>query len=198
MIDPKFTRGPYLLFLSDDGGRTALMETAPVLAADWYDVQVKTGECSEKGSGAFSYIVVPQQWAVAAPSMLAVAAEILAAVTGGQKLDAMLAEDPLVEKLQAAFNFAQVKATLGKDDAMWWRLLVVEGDVEPDLRPTKYPNYDAVLAAAAQQRADHGDDDGLFPVAFDARGVLIKIDSFGGGEMQDAVAKYTHERDRMP
>jgi hypothetical protein len=63
-------------------------------------------------------------------------------------------------------------------------LIVVEGDVEPELRGP-YPNDDARLQAARKIHDDCSEDDwpGLFRL--DIQGVIhsVEVDSFAGGEM---------------
>jgi hypothetical protein len=65
-------------------------------------------------------------------------------------------------------------------------LIVVEGDVEPELRGP-YKDDDARLQAARKIHADSSEDDwpGLFRL--DVRGVIhsVEVDSFAGYEMED-------------
>ena len=65
-------------------------------------------------------------------------------------------------------------------------LIVVEGDVEPELRGP-YKDDDARLAAARKIHDDCSEDDwpGLFRL--DVQGVIhsVEVDSFAGYEMED-------------
>jgi hypothetical protein len=86
----------------------------------------------------------------------------------------------------SAEDRARTKQLLAEAEPVQHWLIVVEGDVEPELRGP-YRNDEARLRAARKIHADCSEDDwpGLFRL--DVRGVIhsLEVDSFAGYEMDD-------------
>jgi hypothetical protein len=68
-----------------------------------------------------------------------------------------------------------------------YRLLIVRGDVEPQITPAVYRGRPGVLRAArAHRKADTKRDDGLYPIFIDWKSRQFDIGCFSGGELQDS------------
>lgn len=65
---------------------------------------------------------------------------------------------------------------------MKYQLLIIWGDVEPELDNHKFDTRAMVLERALQIRHTEGDEHGLFYLMIDDDG-NVEVDSFSGGEM---------------
>lgn len=75
---------------------------------------------------------------------------------------------------------------------MKYQLLIIWNDVEPELNPNIYDNYDEFLAHAKRVREMEGDEHGLFYLQWEETwvgGHLVKghveVGSFSGAELEE-------------